>query len=101
MDLTHKTIPDDIRQAADKVATWMAMNGHERWALGGICDRSHADRAGALTKAIQGFMRVCQKPQCSHCHHPFGFTHSFDSKCPVEARWSARFQEVCSALIHS
>ena len=40
-------IPDEIIQAANRVAHWMKQNGYDRWELADICSRDHAEELKA------------------------------------------------------
>lgn len=57
--------PQEIRDAAEKVSSWMTMMGYKNWQLGGICDRRFAIFAQRIKDAadkLDDDFKVINKP---------------------------------------
>lgn len=51
--------PSEIIDAAEKVRAWMVMNGYsDRWMLGGVCSRDHAERLQRWTKTAEDLCKL-------------------------------------------
>jgi hypothetical protein len=70
--LKANDIPFEIIEAAQKVRTWMEINGFKNWQLGGICDRR-------MVIEMEEILGAIEKHSCNYkIGHPMAA-----SPCPI------------------